>query len=136
MMHLNLITHLVVVAGRASSSLQIPRGATLPNTSLPGGNALGEHLLDLLQSLSGSLGEEEEDVEGHSQTEHTENKVHPPLDVLEGGRNEVSKGKVENLISVSFTSYYLIGIRVHTQLQLVARPIALPRVRRVKISGG
>jgi hypothetical protein len=86
-----------------TSSLLVVNFATLStasaavlNLGLPGWNASHEHLLHILKSLSSCLGEEEESVDSHGEAEDTEDDVDAPLDVDEGGWDEVGKGEVED----------------------------------------
>lgn len=62
----------------------------------PGGDIVVEHVVNLLERLLDSLGVGEEDVEGHDETEDTEDDVGAPLDVGESRRDEESEGKVES----------------------------------------
>lgn len=54
-----------------------------------------EDVLDLLQSLGGSLGEHEEDVYEHDRAEDAKQDVHLPGNVSECRRHEVGERKVE-----------------------------------------
>jgi hypothetical protein len=86
-----------------TSSLLVVNLATLSTTSaavlnlgLPGWNTSHEHFLHIFKSLSSCLGEEEESVDSHGEAEDTEDDVDAPLDVDEGGWDEVGKGEVED----------------------------------------
>ena len=58
-------------------------------------NRVIKDVLDLLQSLGGSLGEHEEDVDEHDGAEDAEQDVHLPGDVRECRRYEIGERKVE-----------------------------------------
>ena len=70
--------------------------AAVLNLGLPGWNTSHEHLLHILKSLSSCLREEEESVDSHGEAEDTKDDIDAPLDVDEGGWNEVGKGEVED----------------------------------------
>ena len=58
-----------------------------------------EHRVDLLKGFSGGFREHEEDVDGHSDTEDSEDDVSTPGDVDEGRRNEVAESEVEGPVT-------------------------------------
>jgi len=58
-----------------------------------------EHCVDLLEGFARSLGEHEEDVDGHGDTEHAEDDIRTPGDVDEGRRDEVTEGEVESPVA-------------------------------------
>lgn len=60
-----------------------------------GPERIRKHILDLLERLARRLGEREEDVHEHGEVEDAEDDVGFPLDVFEGGRDEVAEGEVE-----------------------------------------
>lgn len=81
----------------ANSSLDPFAEAALDLVAFPWGNVGVEQNINLLQGLSVRFWESEEDVEGHSKAENTEDDVSLPLDVGEGRSNEVC------LRDISFT---------------------------------
>ena len=105
--------------------------------SLPSGNSSHEHLLNILERLSSRLGEQEERVDSHGETEDTEDDVDAPLDVDESGWDEVGEGEVEDPGAESVRNDFKHHKQVYTyQLDEVATATAFPRMRRGKISGG
>lgn len=54
-----------------------------------------EDVLDFLQSLGGSLGKHEEDVNKHNSTKDAKHDVHLPGDIRKCWRHEVGKSEVE-----------------------------------------
>lgn len=65
----------------------------------PGLDVGVEENVNLLQRPTCGLGVREEDVHGHNGTEHAEDDIRLPFDVVESGGNKVCKCKVENPIS-------------------------------------
>jgi hypothetical protein len=61
----------------------------------------------------------------HCETEHSEDDVRPPLDILKGRWNEVSECKVEDLWR-QLARAVRVGNIHHTQLQEVANATAFP----------
>ena len=105
--------------------------------SLPSGNSSHEHLLNILERLSSRLGEQEESVNSHGETEDTEDDVDAPLDVDESGWDEVGEGEVEDPGAELVFDDFKYHKQVCTyQLDEVATATAFPRMRRGKISGG
>lgn len=86
-----------------TSSLLVVNLATLSTTSvavfdlgLPCWDTSHEHLLNILECLSSCLREKEESVDSHGEAEDTEDEVDAPLDVNEGGWDEIRESKVED----------------------------------------
>ena len=78
------------------------KGMTEGTLSLPGRSTevrnavgVGEDRLNLLQRLTRSFWEQEQDVEKHRATEDTEKDVHLPLNINKCRRNEVTQREVE-----------------------------------------
>lgn len=77
------------------------RDLGLPGGSSHVGNAVGvfKHGLGLFQGLSGSLGEDEQDVEESNGVEDGEDEVRLPLDVGKGHRGKETQSGVEGPVS-------------------------------------
>lgn len=69
------------------------------NVRPPRFNIRIKHHIDFLESPSRSLRVEEEDMECHDETENGKDDICPPLNVVEGWRDEVGQGEVEDPVS-------------------------------------
>lgn len=69
--------------------------------SLPGRHVRAEKLVHLLQGAALGLGEHEEDVNHHGNTESGKNEVGAVLDVLKSWGHSVGKDKVESPVGTS-----------------------------------
>jgi len=76
-------------------------GAAVLNLGLPGRHTSHEHLLNVLERLSGSFGEQEKGMDCHCRTENAEYKVDFPLNTDKCGRNKIRERKVENPVTAS-----------------------------------
>lgn len=87
------------VDGLVFESLNILVGARRARARLPCGHTGLEDLVHLLERLAGSLGERQEDVDGHGHREAAKNDVALPLNVVESGRDKVAESKVERPVT-------------------------------------
>lgn len=94
-------------------------------SGLPGGNTdvrntswVGEDGLDVLEGLTGGLGEHEKYMNEHGSTEDTEDDVDLPLDVLEGRGDEPTQSEVEGPVEGGAQS---VGLATDTQGEELGR---------------
>lgn len=78
-----------------------------------------KHRVHLFEGLACSLWEHKEDVDGHSNAEHSEDDVGTPGDVDKGGRNEVTKSEVEGPVTRGGQRHSLTTEVVREQLRRV-----------------
>jgi hypothetical protein len=75
-------------------------------------------------------------VDSHGEAEDTEDEVDAPLDVNEGGWDEVRESEVEDPeVRLALRPVHTQSVGAY-QLDEVATATAFPRMRRGKISGG